>query len=276
LAETPIARSQVTTAVAPGFEWHESAAGRVLQSSRLAALAPHVFTTRDRRFRDDTTTDDEARLAATLGMPPARVIRARQVHGRTVLVATSEDLSPDREADAIVTLDPTVAIAVRVADCVPILMADRHGRAVAAVHAGWRGACAGVVIAAVEALAERGVAPADLVVAIGPSIGACCYQVDDRVRNAFLACTPALRRSSGQALRRSAGQAASWFTADGPGHWRLDQWRANVDQLVSAGVPADAIAVSGVCTADHLDTCFSYRKEGPATGRMVAAIRIRT
>ena len=266
----------MTTAVAPGFEWHESAAGRVLQSSRLAALAPHVFTTRDRRFRDDTTTDDEARLAATLGMPPARVIRARQVHGRTVLVATSEDLSPDREADAIVTLDPTVAIAVRVADCVPILMADRHGRAVAAVHAGWRGACAGVVIAAVEALAERGVAPADLVVAIGPSIGACCYQVDDRVRNAFLACTPALRRSSGQALRRSAGQAASWFTADGPGHWRLDQWRANVDQLVSAGVPADAIAVSGVCTADHLDTCFSYRKEGPATGRMVAAIRIRT
>jgi copper oxidase (laccase) domain-containing protein len=119
---------------------------------------------------------------------------------------------------------------------------------------------AGVVRAAVEALGSAGVDARDLVAAIGPSIGACCYQVDARVRDAYLAVTP---------------EAAAWFDDDGPGHWRLDLWRAGRDSLVDAGVPAPSVHVARLCTADHPDRFFSHRREGASAGRMAAAIRRR-
>ena len=227
----------------------------------LTAIAPrHAFTTRALSFRGDTTAADWAMLAERVDTPPERIVRVSQAHGRRVFVVTPEVAEvTGAEADAIVCTDPSRAVAVRVADCVPILLADRHHRVVAAVHAGWRGSCAGVASATVEAIGELGVPAADLVAVIGPSMGPCCYQVDDRVRTSFLGMTP---------------DAAEWFSEDGPGHWKLDLWRANADQLILAGVPESSITVMRVCTGDDRERCWSYRKDGPAAGRMVAAIRM--
>jgi YfiH family protein len=253
-------RAVVTPEVAAGFRWEDGPTGRVLSAVALRPHALHVFTTRSVSFRG-LGVEDYQKLGAAVEVSPADIVRARQVHGRSVFtVRPGESVDGVPDADAVVVTDPTRAASVRVADCVPLLFADRHGRGVAAAHAGWRGTCAGIAAATVEALHDAGIPPGDLIVAIGPSIGACCYQVDDRVRTAFLGMTP---------------DAVSWFTDDGPGHWRLDLWQANVDQLESAGVPRPAIHVARICTADHLDTCFSFRREGAGTGRMVAAIRAR-
>jgi YfiH family protein len=254
-----------TPRVAAGFSWIVTAAGRALRSSDLAELAPHAFTTRDLTFRHDRAEDDRRRLAATLGVSADRLMSVKQVHGRAVRVvttageATAEPRGTAEAADAMVSTDPECAIAVHVADCVPILMADRGRRLVAAVHAGWRGTCAGVTTTVLETIRELDVRPADLVVAIGPSIGPCCYQVDGRVRTAFLGMTP---------------DSVAWFTEDGLERWKLDLWQANIDQLEAGGVPASAIHVCRLCTADHLETCFSYRREGAGAGRLAAAIRL--
>ena len=248
-----------TPAVAAAFVWANGPAGRLLQSRTLQPLATHGFTTRDLSFRGDRAAGDKARLADVMGVTPGGVITVRQVHGREVAMVTPGTVLPESTgADAVVSTDPSRAIAVRTADCVPILIADTNRRVVAAVHAGWKGTAAGVAAATVAAIEDLGVSASSLVAAIGPSIGACCYQVDARVRTAFLAATP---------------DSAEWFAEDGPGHWRLDLWRANFDQLVKAGVPAESIHVSRLCTSCHPDWFPSYRRDGQGAGRIAGVIR---
>jgi YfiH family protein len=246
--------------------------GRTLQAPAVNRVAPHLFTSRDVSFRGGQADADYARLGASFDLPVGRLVFVTQVHGRVLRIVRPGEEAGTAEADAMVSMDPARAVAVRVADCVPILLADSRHRAVAAVHAGWRGSSAGIATAVVEAMARLGIPPGDLVAAIGPSVGPCCYQVDARVRASFFGASPATGPAALAGLRPVV---ASWFQDDGSDHWRLDLWRANADQLESAGVPAAAIHVARYCTAHHLDTCFSYRAEGAGTGRMIAAIRLR-
>jgi purine-nucleoside/S-methyl-5'-thioadenosine phosphorylase / adenosine deaminase len=251
----------MTTLVAAGFRWMECPAGRVLRNDRLKAHAPHFVTTRELEFRGETIAADFDRVGAVFGCAGRDVYRVRQVHGRVVHVVSPESHPEETpQADAIVSTDPRRPITVRVADCVPILLADHHRRVVAAVHAGWRGTVAGVAMATVETIAALGIPAEDLLGVVGPSMGPCCYQVDVPVREAFLNRQP---------------QSLAFFKEDGPDHWKLDLWAANVAQLVSAGVSREAIEVAGVCTAENLDVCFSHRAEGASTGRLLAAIKLK-
>jgi YfiH family protein len=245
------------------FVWSERSVYRTLACPRLSALAPHLFTDRQLEFRGETVDKDYEALARLMEVPADVIVRVRQVHGREVLVLMEGDRPPApgvAAADAVVTTDPRLVPSVRIADCVPILIADERRRVVAAVHAGWRGTAAGVAVETVKRIAALGIDPDSLVAAIGPSIGPCCYQVDRVVRAEFDGMWP---------------EADAWFAPEDGARFKLDLWRANRDQLIAAGLRPESIWTAGLCTADHLDLFFSHRKEGERAGRMVAAIRLR-
>lgn len=227
----------------------------------------HAFSTRHGngtdRFDLGSHEDGDAaiesrrkRFCNAAGLGEQRPTILHQVHGATVLgLPDVMQASSCCEADGVVaaTAGPGVS-AVRWADCVPLLLADRGGAAVAAVHAGWRGAAAGVVPAAVRRLREHGIRPADLRAAVGPAIGGCCYQVGDEVITA---------------IARASGVAAERLVARGG---RLDLRRAVGLQLEREGLDPSAIHVAPWCTHCSGDLFFSYRREGAGAGRQMACI----
>jgi polyphenol oxidase len=249
------------------FRWVESPAGPMLECRPLAAIARHAFTTRHIPL---ATEEDLRALAAPLGA--RTVVMVNQVHGKTVAVIRDDAPVPAGrlEADAIVSDSGQTAIAVRAADCVPLLLADERTGVVAAVHAGWRGTSAGVAGAAVHALTrEFGATPENLVAAIGPSIGPCCYEVGSDLVDAFAAAGHARHLIDRWFSLKSSGAG---IRARGAGTLVLDVPGANRDQLMLAGVPEDRIHLSGLCTAEHLDVLTSYRVEKGSASRIAGVI----
>jgi polyphenol oxidase len=229
------------------FEWVQESWGAALRCRPLSEVAPHYFSTRQ--------DEPERTLAEALGVELQALVRMKQVHCADVFLARGRQSSIPT-ADIAVTDDPAIALSVRTADCVPILLADRGSGAVSAVHAGWKGTAAGAVIAAVDSLTSTyGTRPEDVIAAIGPSIGPCCYEVGPELRAHFSAHL----------------SSAAWFTDPAQPH--LDLWRATREQLARAGVPVRQIHVSELCTFDHPSVFHSYRRDGKNAGRLVAAIR---
>jgi YfiH family protein len=282
-----------------GFRWTQVGAGPVLVCRALEPFAPHLFTTRpwplgagrpiDRPDAKTSAADPSrpwADVAAAIGVEPNCLIRVRQVHGADVLVRrpggpVSTELAEAATADIVIADDPSVALAIQTADCVPILMFDRRSGAVAAAHAGWRGLAAGVPRVTIDALARQfGSRPTDLVVAAGPSIGSCCYEVGEEVRRRFedagfgeeritrwfsSSASPSARNPTFRELAREPR----------PGHWYFDSAASVRDQLHACGVSRENIHVAGLCTASHPDVFCSYRRDGAPAGRMAAAIRLK-
>jgi YfiH family protein len=189
---------------------------------------------------------------------PAGLARPRQVHGAAVARAADCLKRGERPAaDVVVAATPGVPVGVLTADCVPLLLASRAGNAVAAVHAGWRGLAAGVVAAGVEALASAaGVGPEQLLAAIGPHIGPCCYEVDDAVLDALAA-------RHEQALERALRPARA-------GHAMLDLGALVGEALERAGVPQPAVGrAAASCTCCDSRRFHSYRRDGIRAGRLV-------
>jgi YfiH family protein len=252
------------------FEWVQEPWGSALRCRPLADVARHCFTTRDLHL-EGVRADDAAgwaALAHAIGVEVGLLARMRQVHGADVFEARcetgvptpfSETFSEWPEADIAVADDPSVALSVRAADCVPILLADRRTGAAAAVHAGWKGTAAGAAMVAVQSLTSRyGAKPEDVIAAVGPCIGPCCYEVGPELAVHFSA----------------HADAPTWFSDDAKP--RLDLWRATRDQLARAGVPPAQIHVCALCTFDHPSLFHSYRRDGASAGRLVAAIRSGT
>lgn len=216
----------------------------------------HGFSCREPRGPQHPTAEVEVeRLALALGLAALPRARLRQIHSaevRLALAATGED---PPSGDALVAARRGVALAILTADCVPLVIVDPASGGLAAVHAGWRGTLAGVLAAAIARLVEEtGADAAALRVVAGPAIRACCYEVGPEVEAAFLAQDAA---------------AEQWFHRPASGRPRLDLIAANQAQAVARGVAAAQFLDLDVCTRCHNDLFYSYRAEGPGTGRIV-------
>ena len=235
------------------------------------SLAPHRGLNLSFRVGDDPAQVLENRrcLFAAAGIPIEHVVACQQVHAAHV---ASVDLSArgrgasDFESglpntDAMVTATPGICLMMLAADCVPVLTFDPVAGVVGIAHAGWRGTVRGVAGALLARMHEEfGSDPAQVIAAIGPSIGPDDYEVGleviEAVREAFPTSWAHLVRES----------------PDGKGF--LDLWQANVLQLRAAGVRPEHIEVAGISTYHTTETFFSDRREGPGSGRFAACIEL--
>jgi len=206
---------------------------------------------------------DPAAVATAVASRPLPLWTLRQVHGAVVVaVDDSAPAVPPIAAppgDALMTTRRGAALCVHVADCVPILLADPVSGQIAGVHAGWRGTVAGVLAATLRMFRARGGRAADVRMAMGPAIAACCFEVGEEVVEAF---------------RRGAPGAGPCILP-GP-RPRIDLIEANRRQAMALGVAPENIGAAGLCTVCRPDLLDSYRRSGGAPGRMAAIIAWRS
>jgi len=212
-------------------------------------------------------------VAAATGTAATPLFTLRQVHSAASLVVPDAASLPFfvnsqgralREADGLITAAPGILLGIQTADCVPVLVADTKNRVAAAFHAGWRGTAARIVEQGIAQMAaEFGSRPEEMIAAIGPSIGACCYTVGEEVHTAF-----ASKFAYSETLFRTGPEPAL----------RLDLWEANRRQLLDSGVSNSQITVLGECTGctglPAGRRYFSHRCEHGFTGRMMNVIGI--
>ncbi len=253
----------------------------LIRSTLLSSLGvPHAFTTRvggvsaapfdslnfgnpgdlapDRRDPRENILRNWSLVLGALGLRERGLVEVHQVHGGGVRVVTGDEVVPAHDAgsikaDAIVT-DASIAAAVRVADCAPVLLASDDARVVAAVHAGWRGTIAGVVANAVNAM--RGLGVREIHAAVGPCLSAEHFEVGPEVAEEFhreFSESPPLREHPGK-----------------PGRWLLDLRSALSRQLGGAGVAK--VEVLPGCTYGEPERFFSHRRDRGLTGRMIGVI----
>ena len=260
------------------LERHESGGVEFLRSPLLEELAflRHGFSTRRGGVSEggfgslnlgrargevpENVAENRRRFFEAADFPAERLVEVKQVHGCDVLVA--EDVSPDEKAcgDALVTNVPGLGVAVQTADCIPVLIADARKMVVAAVHAGRKGVVGGVLPGTIERMREEyGCEPRDMRAALGPAISGERYEVGEE-------CLPPFRE-----------RHRNWrdFTTPlGRGKWLLDLPLVARLQLASAGIPESRIGAPGPCTFSESSRFFSYRRDGPSTGRLLSAIWI--
>ena len=263
------------------FLLHESGGPAYLASSLLGGVR-HGFSTRrggvsrppwnslnlgpGRGDEAAAVEENYRRFCAALGTDYRRAVLAKQVHKTNVRVCAGADAGKglfrprDYEADGLVTNVPDLPLVVFSADCGVILLHDPVKGAAGAVHAGWRGCAAGILSQAVRVMGEAfGSDPADLLAAVGPCIGQCCFETDGDVP---------------EAMRAALGTAAEPYIAARGSKWHVDLAGLNRQWLLQAGLLPEHIDLCSLCTACRPDLFWSHRKMGEARGAQTAMIAL--
>ncbi len=233
------------------------------------SIGPYATMNLGRRGQDDPAAVDgnRARAASLVGSTADRLTFGRQVHSANVAVVSAADAGRAfDDTDALVTRTPGVPLVVLTADCTAVFLFDPVRGAAGIAHAGWRGAVARIAARTVEVMHDAfGSVPADLVAAVGPSIGPCCYEVGTDVIDAV---QDALPGHAGEVLvepdMASAGSFRGTVNED---RRHFDLWRANELVLIDAGVREERIEVAAMCTSCRTDLFYSHRAEKGTTGR---------
>ena len=204
-------------------------------------------------------------LGKRLSLEPRQVVTCTQVHGDRLVVLDSVPESPP-EADAIITTVAGIYPAVKVADCLPLLVVDPVRRVAAAVHAGWRGTVMRITTKVIQTMRSRfGCRSSDLMVGLGPAIGKCCYAVDDKVLTPFRNSFPEAERFISTQRSNGTGLEQSY----------LDLRAANRFELTMEGASETNLRSLDLCTSCRPDLLFSHRRDGAASGRHIALTGFR-
>jgi polyphenol oxidase len=273
---------------------------RILQASAFAKLPwlIHGFSTKPGGVSDqgaqrvlnlgftewdtkENVLENRRCFQSALGASHLKLISLKQIHS-DVMHLFDAPPSAVCQGDASATNRPGLLLGVQTADCVPILLVDPKKRAVAAIHAGWRGTLARIVVKAIGQMQMRFKSnPSDLLAAIGPSIGGCCYKVGTEVASQFLSQFAEAPEWFDEFRTGDEPNPIQWLNMMPPGHQPppknvlLDLRKANCAQLLGAGLRPQNVFVNDLCTACRRDLLFSYRKEGSQSGRLLSVIGLR-
>ena len=249
----------------------ETGAVRHAFSTRLGGVSGGIWSSMN---LGTTRGDDPAavkenyrRFCAAVGLNGARIAMSNQIHSDRVRTVTLADVKKDLydpegyETDGLLTDIPGVTLVVFSADCIPVLLCDPVRRVIGAVHAGWRGTAAGIAAKAVERMAEcYGTDPGDVVAAIGPGIGACCFETHEDVPNAM--------------TERLRSAALPYIRARPAGKFKVDLKGLNALWLTKAGVAEEHIDCSEACTVCRCDRYWSHRATAGERGSGASMIML--
>jgi polyphenol oxidase len=236
------------------------------------------FTDWDNR---ETVLKNRQCFQSAISLSDLTLVPLRQFHS-SVVQFFADAPAESSKGDASFTNTPDLLLAVQTADCVPILLVDPKKRAVAAIHAGWRGTLARIAEKTVGEMRMRfGSNPADILAALGPAIGGCCYEVGTELVTEFTSQFADAEEYFDELRTGEEPNPLQWLNMMPPGHQPppqsvcLDLRKANRAQFLAAGLGHANIFVSDLCTACRTDLFFSYRKEGEISGRLLSAVGLQ-
>ncbi|OGP60372.1 MAG: hypothetical protein A2162_04500 [Deltaproteobacteria bacterium RBG_13_52_11b] len=235
-----------------GLEWVRHA---FLTRRGGVSLPPYDSLNLGFRTGDDRLSQNGNLIGAAFGFNPENLVLLHQEHADRILVIedSPDPLAYPLEYDAVITRAMKRVLAIQTADCIPLFVIDRRRKAIAAIHAGRQGTALGITRKVLRRMREEfGSSPVDLSVALGPSIGPCCYEID---KKAFIP------------------EWDPFSLHKGGGRWMVDLAQINIAQMKEEGLQEGQISKIDLCTRCHGDLFFSYRRE-PETGRQLSFIGI--